>query len=157
VTLEDYVVHHLPGRVRLRLPSLRGEAETLGQVQGWIRQLPGVRRVQANPVTGSVLVHYDVEAEGALFTAAREALALLGGDEAPPANALQGLSLAAQVQRVRAAVGDLAPFLSLGLVGLGALQAVRGNTLAPAVSMLWYALDLLRSSDHRSGSGAGPS
>jgi hypothetical protein len=51
--------HAIPGRVRLRFPALRGDAVLSREVQKQLAALPVVRRVEVNPLTGSVLVLYD--------------------------------------------------------------------------------------------------
>jgi hypothetical protein len=51
--------HAIPGRVRLRFPALKGEPGLSHEVERQLSALPVVRRVEVNPVTGSVLVLYD--------------------------------------------------------------------------------------------------
>jgi hypothetical protein len=51
--------HAIPGRVRLKIPAIKGEPELSREVQRQLAALPIVRRVEVNPVTASVLVHYD--------------------------------------------------------------------------------------------------
>jgi magnesium-transporting ATPase (P-type) len=51
------VVHALPGRLRVHLATWSGRGQRLLEKQ--LRSLPGVRRVEANPVTGNVLVGFD--------------------------------------------------------------------------------------------------
>lgn len=47
----------IPGRVRLHLPGWKGDgAERIGNR---LRRINGVENVQANPLTGNVLVHFD--------------------------------------------------------------------------------------------------
>jgi hypothetical protein len=53
------IVHQLPGRLRMRVPGARRNHALLEQMAGFIRGLGGVERVEINPATGSVLVHYD--------------------------------------------------------------------------------------------------
>ncbi|NWG87060.1 MAG: hypothetical protein HXY26_06035 [Hydrogenophilaceae bacterium] len=56
------IAHFLPGRVRLKVPALRGraaEAEVLGSA---FRSIPGVKSLEISTVTGSVLIIYDVSA-----------------------------------------------------------------------------------------------
>lgn len=52
-------VHHIDGRLRLKFPELRNRIHVVKAVEKAIRQLPTVRLVQANAVTGSLLIHYD--------------------------------------------------------------------------------------------------
>lgn len=54
-----YVVHHVRGRMRLRLPRAKGDAAALNEIREFVCSIPGVSKVEVNPVTGSVLVQYD--------------------------------------------------------------------------------------------------
>jgi hypothetical protein len=57
-----HIVHHIPGRLRLKVPGAKGNAVFMDQVQAALGSVDGVRAIEVNPVTGSVLVHYDPEA-----------------------------------------------------------------------------------------------
>jgi hypothetical protein len=54
-------VHHVPGRVRLYLPWLKGNLAGAKEVQERVSKMPGVLRVEARELTGSVLMYYDPE------------------------------------------------------------------------------------------------
>ena len=56
-----HVTHHIPGRVRVKMPHAKGNPEMLNRVKAAISPQPGVRSVEVNPATGSVLVRYDPE------------------------------------------------------------------------------------------------
>jgi hypothetical protein len=78
------VIHAIPGRMRLRIPSLKGNAERLRPVGEHLSRIPLVARVDVNPVTGSVLVvHRGEEADTAeLVQSIAERLApVVGVDE----------------------------------------------------------------------------
>lgn len=51
--------HAIPGRIRLRIPGIKGEPGLSLEVHKQLSALPVIRRVEVNPVTGSVLVLYD--------------------------------------------------------------------------------------------------
>jgi hypothetical protein len=53
------VVHALPRRVRLKIGGLKGDSSFARELEQALRGIRGVRRVDANPATGSVLVLYD--------------------------------------------------------------------------------------------------
>src|SRR5690349_18601999 len=53
------VVHALPGRVRVKVHGLRGDESAGRHLEDRLSDLRGIRRAQANPVTGSVLIHLD--------------------------------------------------------------------------------------------------
>jgi hypothetical protein len=56
-----HVVHHIPGRLRLKLPGAKGDPAFLDKVREALAPLEGVEEVIVNSVTGSVLVHYDAD------------------------------------------------------------------------------------------------
>lgn len=57
VVEEPCIRHTLPGRVRVYVPGWAGKGKRT--VETGLRQIEGVRRVQANPLTSTVLVEYD--------------------------------------------------------------------------------------------------
>jgi hypothetical protein len=54
-----HAVHHVRGRIRLKVPRAKGNSQILSEVKDAISGLEGVRRVEANPGTGGLVVHYD--------------------------------------------------------------------------------------------------
>jgi hypothetical protein len=76
------VVHHIPGRLRVRLPRSSRRPDILRDLHGFIRGLGGVREVEINPLTGSILVHY--EPESAAEVESLLARGASSGWEAPP-------------------------------------------------------------------------
>jgi hypothetical protein len=61
MTSHAHIVHHTPGRLRLKLSGAKGNADFLAQVKESLGPMQGVREIEVNSVTGSVLVHYDPE------------------------------------------------------------------------------------------------
>jgi len=53
------VVHFLPGRVRVKLPGLKGSTALAREVQHTLVAIDGIQHVEVSPITGSVLVLYD--------------------------------------------------------------------------------------------------
>src|SRR5262249_45008419 len=51
--------HAIPGRVRLRIPSIKGQPDLAREIEKQLTGLTVVRRVEVSAVTGSVLVVYD--------------------------------------------------------------------------------------------------
>ena len=58
--------HAIPGRVRLRVPGIKGQPVLAREIQQQLAGLPVVRRVEVSAVTGSVLVVYDPADSAAL-------------------------------------------------------------------------------------------
>jgi hypothetical protein len=54
-----HIAHHIPGRLRLRIPAARDHPELLREIKEFVAPIEGVRGVEINPSTGSVLVRYD--------------------------------------------------------------------------------------------------
>jgi hypothetical protein len=51
--------HMVPGRLRVKLPGLKGSRQASDRLTATICRLPGVTEVAANPTTGSLLVLFD--------------------------------------------------------------------------------------------------
>ena len=58
---QGLVVHHIPGRMRLRMPFLKGFSASPDQLKELILPLPGIKQVKLNPITGSALISYEAE------------------------------------------------------------------------------------------------
>jgi hypothetical protein len=59
---EIRIVHAIPGRVRLKVAGLKATSSLGVTIQTRLRAVPGIRAVETNPLTGSVLVFFDPEA-----------------------------------------------------------------------------------------------
>ena len=51
--------HILDGRIRIKVPEVKGSHAMAGEVEGELAKLNGVAHVKANPLTGNVLVLFD--------------------------------------------------------------------------------------------------
>ncbi len=67
-----YYLHETPGRLRIKIPGLKGNARALESVRDELTDLVGVREVTANAMTGSIIV---IHHRGALRT--QDVLSLL--------------------------------------------------------------------------------
>lgn len=61
MAVDAYVHHHLPGRLRLRVPAAKGENDELREISSAIARTPGINQVEYNPITGSILIQYSPE------------------------------------------------------------------------------------------------
>ncbi|MDB5408266.1 MAG: uncharacterized protein JWL84_3178 [Rhodospirillales bacterium] len=146
-----YVVHSLPGRVRIKVPERRGDSDFFDDIKRRLERLDGVSHVATNPVTGSILVQHEGEIADLVMQA-------LGADignllelalHAPPVAQRLCLEMAAidrNIKRVTAGELDLGTLASLGLLAMAAGQLLYRRQPAIAVSMSWYASELLRRS-----------
>ena len=58
---EAKVVSDIPGRVRLRLPELKGQKPLVEQCAEALGGIPGITDAQVSSVTGSILAFYDTD------------------------------------------------------------------------------------------------
>lgn len=54
-----HIAHQVPGRIRMKAASGKGNPALLGQIRESFRAIPGVKGVAINPTTGSLILHYD--------------------------------------------------------------------------------------------------
>jgi hypothetical protein len=55
------VAHQVPGRIRLKVGSAKGNEELLRQIAETFGVIPGIEHVTVKPETGSIVLHYDVD------------------------------------------------------------------------------------------------
>lgn len=134
----DCITSFVDGRVRLRHPALK-EAATAELVTAVVSGVEGIVSVQANPVTGSLLIFYDPEklSREQLLELAEQGAAFIPGmaEEVEAAEPAKGEGPAARAMK---AVKELAPvdgLLQL-LGGRGATKFVnRAMLVALAASL----------------------
>jgi len=123
-----------------------------------IRALPGVQGVNANPLVGSVRVLYEGPLEALVRSAHdQQVFRLTAAPPSPKLTAQLAQGLAQTNRNLEAVSGgkvDFDGFLVVGLSGLAIHQAIQGNIMAPAVSLIWYALNTVRK-QAQSGSDRG--
>jgi hypothetical protein len=140
-----HVCHRIAGRTRLRVPERRGDAVYFAQVHSALAGHEGVGRCDVNPATASILIEHSVSLEALAEFAVQAGLFRLG--ELMPAivpgreRARQGLRrLDRELTRASNGELDLATVAGAGLLALAAVQLLRGQVLAPASTLTWYAL-----------------
>ncbi len=53
-----HVAHHTPGRVRMKIPTAKGDPDALRAIAESFGAVPGVESVDVNPTTGSLTLKY---------------------------------------------------------------------------------------------------
>ena len=75
-------IHALNGRLRIKVVKIKGSAQKAMDVERQLREIEGVRYVQANPTTGNVLIRYNPdEIEQSAVLDALQCLGFLRSDE----------------------------------------------------------------------------
>lgn len=144
-----HLVHRAPGRYRLRVPQGRGDLDFFETIADSLSVLEGVLSVQANPKTASVLILHEGLDIDVLTHSLGDRITL--DPDAPyvaPSRlnaSVKGLNeLDAWIARISRGGSRVDSVLFLLLVVSGLVQLARGQVLAPASSLLWYAFELLR-------------
>jgi len=78
------IEHQVPGRVRLKIPAGKGNAELLKQISEVFGVIPGIEEVTVNPRTGSVVLHYDTDATTNSTACSNSTMRRTPGRTAPP-------------------------------------------------------------------------
>jgi cation transport ATPase len=55
------IAHQVPGRIRMKIPSAKGNPGLLEEIQKTFSAVPGIEGVTVNPETGSVVLRYDTD------------------------------------------------------------------------------------------------
>lgn len=144
-----YAVHHLPGRTRFRVPERRGDGDFFKEIATRLDKCAGVKDVDANPLTGSILVHHDGDVEKLVFDALGCGLTEfleLELSSPPVARRVRGDIAAVDrgIRRYTHGELDLGTLTAFGLVAVAGVQLLRGQQPTAAVSMAWYASELFR-------------
>lgn len=149
---EARVGHFSAGRLRVRIPDKRRDAAFFRAAADKLSAWDSVERVEVNPLTASVLLHFSDPRALFFENAAKNDLFVLAIDESgvvpPPARlneqAASGFASAdAAMRRWTGNAADLRSAIFLLLLAGGVTQLFRGNIAAPAATLLWYAGDML--------------
>lgn len=151
--------HYIPGRVRFQIPLMVGLEKPAIELQKQLKKLDGVKSVQTNSVTGSVLILFDESIIKAdlLFTAIIRLLGLEKDLENIPEPRIAkeiskfGKSLDHAIYAKSNGMLNLKTVvpLSLGLVGLYKLIMVKSFSMPTAVTLLWWAYNSLILTDNK--------
>ena len=139
-----HLVHRTRGRMRLRVTDKRKDIPYFLALYENLRRIPGVTDVVINPDTGSILLHFPGESEAPIL----HSLARVGL-----------LSADVDAQRRPGLLGRMEQFLAKGhrdatqarsvlmviMIALALYQVRRGVLIAPALTLVWYAYDMLTS------------
>ena len=125
------VAHHLPHRLRVRVPSRKGDQAYFDRVSKRLKRERSIRSVQASRHTGSITIEYDGHAGDVALLAREEELFDL-----PEATVAYMLATSSAVRTTRV---NPRTVVSAGLAGLGAYQLIRGNLLGSGLEHIWQA------------------
>lgn len=150
------VSHRLPGRVRLRVPQRRGEADWFADTVLELAMARGVKAAKGDHRLGSLLIVHEAPLEQIAATARRRGLFDLVDLEPAiePLTLRAGSELAGLEAGMRALTGgtDGRSLLFAFLLVSALIQLARGAVLPPALTLASNAL-LLAVRDHAATNG----
>lgn len=151
---EAIVCHSSPGRFRFKVPSRKGDAAYFSNLKDHFAHLDGVKEVEANALTGSVVfIHAaDLKAISA-FAEEHSIFRLIKLESGTPLSRNVVKSFRDFDKRVKRFTGnelDVPGVAFLTLLGVGIYEIGRGNFAAPAwYTAFWYSLNIfLKSVPH---------
>lgn len=161
------VAHHSPGRTRLKVPKKYRNSKEVHKVKSALSAVPGIKHVELNDKTGSLLVHHEHDmpifetiADSVQTVAADLLVTLIEGEEAPALGGVQLLAAGAglvtgvaknlltpdednngRIRILNASTSDLKNILPLAFLGAAIYKAYETRTIwsgvAPAVLAYW--------------------
>lgn len=156
MTASLYVAHQTAGRTRLRLAGQKINTADLAAIAELIATLPGVAAAEPRAPTGSIVIQHPGLATGQLNASLQQLPFNWGpqpeSDARPALMPLTG-SMDSADEWLHDTTGgrvDMHTAIIIVMLSLALSQAIRGNIMAPATSLVWYALDLLLRKDGRS-------
>ena len=146
------ISHFTARRLRIKVPEKRRNTVFFDAVAERLAAWDSVERVETNPLTASVLIHFSDPERLFLEAAAKNDLfdidldAAFGGSPEPAVTeaAVQSFETADHaLRRWTANQIDMRGVLFVLLLAGGVLQLLRRRLDAPAPTLLWYAGDLI--------------
>ena len=143
-----YIVHQIPGRVRLRIRGKRQDQAYFEEVCRQLQPLDCIEDVRVNCNTGSIILRHAETPYAEVETELRQLQLFEIGEgpepETPALRPLQsGLSKIDQlIKEESLGVASLRTVVIVAAVLLAIRQFRRGNLLGPALPLLWNALEL---------------
>lgn len=154
---DAYITHATQGRVRIRIPDRKGDSTyfaSLKEKLAGLSELPGIQRVEANPMTGSILVLHTLDLQAVdlgLVAQYSEFNNLFRLKVSPPGQTSASVIRKQSPREVNGEVGgrassdiDFGMLAILGFVGVAIIQLTRGHIMMPAITALWYAHSLIK-------------
>jgi hypothetical protein len=134
------IVHAMPGRARLRIPARRGDAVFFASVATGLSTIAGIDKVEARPMTGSILIHHGAPLARVTEAAEKARLFVIAPSAEAP-SFVEALPL------------DPKMIAGIGLAVLAMWQVTQGRVLPRAGTLAWYAANLMGLVSDRSAAG----
>lgn len=154
---DAYLSHMTSGRLRLKIPSRKGDISYFASLGKKLSGLDGIEKVEVNPLTGSALFIHTVDSKMIAEYARANNFFYLNRTNPSPSNLHQRVSetfsgLNNQIKGFSGGELDMGAMAFLILVGAGIYQISKGNIAAlPWYAAFWYALNIFLKAKHGKG------
>jgi len=148
---DAHVSHTIPRRLRIKIPSKKGQTSYFDAVSNRLLDCPGVEDVKVNPATSSVVVTYGCETTALAAYGRRHGLFSLRQPKPRPKTLFQSVAGAfrsynTSLKEMTNGEIDIPSLVFVTLVISGAWQLARGNFVMPAwYTAFYYALGVFSS------------
>jgi len=147
---EANISHSTPRRLRIKIPSSKGNTSFLSSVKDHFLDLEGIEKVEINTVTGSVLLIHNLDSRIIADYAANHDLFSIKAPETEYKQTFISKKITETFKDLNKTVtastkgfANVPDLLVLVLIGLSAYQISQGNFMAPAwYTAVWYALNI---------------
>ena len=149
---EAHVSHRMSCRLRIKIPSKKGDGAFFSALKGRLHDCPGVAAVSVSPQTGSALILHDCETQE-IFAYAKSHELFVPRRSAHPrktlfsrvANTFRGYNR--DLKTLTDGEMDIPSLAFLTLLVSGIYQIARGNVVIPAwYTAFYYALGVFSAS-----------
>jgi hypothetical protein len=157
-----YISHRTKGRIRIKIPSKKGGEEYFSLVNAHFAGFHRIERLEANPLTASVLFITEADAKEIADHAAEKGLFLLRTSNRHSTTLSRKIMgdfdrLNDGIKKLTGGDIDIPGIVFLGLLGTGIYQVSIGNLTAPAwYTAFWYAMNIFTKSYGGGGESGGP-
>ena len=156
MTPEARIVHRMAGRLRIKIPSKKGDYRYFDLAEQTFKGCEPIHEISSNPATGGMLIQFSGAAEAILaFAQNKQLFTVVEEKEIRQSTDFhQGVktsfnSIDRQVKGWTQGSINLGGLAFVALVGAGVYQIARGKfTAIPWYSAFWYALGIFSKSDN---------
>lgn len=147
-----YLVHAVPGRIRLRIPDKRGDEGYFTELARVLASQRSIAGVSVNAYTGSVLVRAAAGIQPEALAVSARQLALFDVREHSPRPRKKSALVTASAglhgidglfARATGGYLDVRSGVFIVLLILAGRQIYKGHFMVPGFTFLWYALNLM--------------
>ncbi len=162
ILVSAYIKHRLPGRVRLKIPQKKGDYRYFDRLAESLEDCPGITQLQLNPPAASLLICHSADTPFLSIAEFAQTNALFVVIEQEPEQAFSiphlpiAMLTSTGLNNLDKSLMDFSrgrldgrSLLFLALIGLAFHQITKGRVMAPAASLLWYALSLVKEENAR--------